>query len=256
MKNTALGKKYDLIKVPKDGYIDSRIIVNGLWDLETTLFFSRKIKPETIFVDIGGHAGLVSRQVYLLSEFKPDVYIVEPLSVNMQCIKNNLDFISIKNSLTTINKAISTAKSGSEDFFTEIGATMNSSLNKEITSANELKSTKNEVNTINAEEFCAEFLTSVEDKGIALKCDIQGDDVRVLSKFSSEFWSKVYVGSIELYSGFTSDKFEILQLLEHLSQFDKISFDSDLINQTSIFQIMDFYLSNKQTARNLYFYRF
>ena len=256
MKNTVLGKKNDLIKVPKDGYIDSRIKVNGLWDLETTLFFTRKITPNTIFLDIGGHAGLVSRQVYFSSAFKPDVYIVEALPVNMQCVQTNLDFISIKNSLTTINKAISTAKSGSANFFTEIGASMNSSLNNEITSANGLKSTKNVINTINAEEFCTEFLTFVEDKAIALKCDIQGDDVRVLSKFSSDFWSKVYVGSIELYSGFASNESEILRLLEHLSRFDKISFDSDLINQTSNFKIMDFYLSNKQTTRNVYFYKF
>jgi FkbM family methyltransferase len=252
-RNTVLGQKNDVIKVPRDGYIDLRIKVNGLWDLETTKFFSRKMQPKSIFLDIGGHAGLISRQVYHLSESKPGIYIVEPSPLNIECIKSNLSLISKNNSVTILEKAISATATGPAHLFTQIGATMNSSLNKEITTANGLNPTKIQVDTIYADEFCNGFLASSENKAIALKCDIQGDDVKVLSNFHSDFWNKVYIGTIELYSGVTSNRSELILLLEHLSQFDRISFDSDLINQASNAQIMDFYLSKKCTAKNIYF---
>ena len=102
-RETTLGKKGDLIYVPRDGHILNNIKKYSVWAGEEVGFLTSRCleilakHPEGMitFVDAGAHCGLVSRQFILNTGFKGRAILVEPIPQHVAAIRKNLHSLSL-----------------------------------------------------------------------------------------------------------------------------------------------------------------
>jgi len=252
---TSFFKKGTVVVIPNDGYLPARIKLFGQWAGEVSKFLDSGITKETVLLDIGAHCGLVSLQTYNLSGVKK-IYAVEPKSINFEALKLNMNQVAGQCEVILKNIAIANSLKSSGYIYSEPGATMNSGINNNLPGLG-LHNSQNlemeKVKLINATVICNDFLNFVGKGSIALKCDVQGYDVIILSAFSKTFWKKVVVGSIEVSAVTYATEKEIDLLLNHLIDFKTIYLNTDLKHYITRSEIKNFYLSKSNKSINLYF---
>lgn len=254
-RTTALARKEEIVFVPNDDYMPKRVELFGYWDKKLSRFLATDINNNTALLDLGAHCGLVSLQTFNAS-FVPKIYIVEPKKINLIALRKNLSKIDTLCEIKIVNAAVSDKKSKTGTLYTEHGATMNSSINRVLPGLSKnLETTKEKINTIYATQLCENFLAWIGNFEIALKSDLQGMDVIILSKFSDIFWRKIRVGTIEICSLNYAGLKEINLLISKLKYFEHIFIDCELTEEITFNELSRFYLAKSGRSMNIYFKR-
>jgi FkbM family methyltransferase len=254
---TILSEKYATIAVPNDEYMPKRIKFFGYWSKELSIFLASGMKKNTALLDLGAHCGLVSLQTFNLGLIQK-IYLVEPKADNLSALRNNLQKIDKLCEVSIIDAAITDNENETGNLYSELGATMNSSINPilpGVSFTNKSKIDVEKVKTISAPKLCKNFLKWVGDSDVALKSDLQGMDVKILSQFSNVFWLKVSIGSIEICSIEYAREKEINLLLSKLKIFEHIYTDYNLTKKITSNAIAQFYLGKSGKAINIFFKR-
>ena len=254
-RETILAEKNGIIVVPTDNYMPKRIAHFGYWSKELSIFLSSGINKNTALLDLGAHCGLVSLQTYNVS-FIPKIYAVEPKVNNFTALSENLKKIAGTCEVLIINAAVTDQQTDVGTLYTEPGATMNASINPELPGIRPetIKNIETEiVNTVNSKKLCQNFLEWSNNFFIALKSDMQGMDVRILSQFSNDFWSRVKIGSIEVCSLSYGTDEEIVLFIQQLKRFKNIYLNPELTLTISFSEIRIFYNSKTNKTINLFF---
>jgi len=256
-RSTVLAQKGELIVVPNDDYMPRRISFFGYWSEDLSKFLASGINKNTMLLDLGAHCGLVSLQTFNLS-FVPKLYAVEPKKDNLKALRTNLKKIEQLCNIEIVDAAVTNIKGKTGNLYRQAGATMNSSVNSclpGLCDTTESEITIETVKTIQSMELCKNILSFAGTSEIALKSDLQGMDVKILSEFSDIFWSKVRIGSIEICSLQYGAESEINLLIRRLKNFKQIFIDDQLTREISFEHLSKFYTSNSNKTLNLYFKR-
>ena len=251
-RKSPLGKKGDLISLPIDKVIFQWVLRRGRWEEQESNFLSNYVNKSNdqniIFIDIGGQAGLVTRQ-FLLQLDRPitKAWIVEPFYAHISAIQNNCsDWIS--SGVVEIFPFALDDSESQRQLHIQNSNSGNASLIELFQSTHSSKSYPVDVKSVT--EF--EKLIPFADVSIILKCDIQGMDSKVLSLFSKEFWSQVSCCVIEIWAIHAIEVSEVETLMKRLEHFVIFSWDHTRENKCTLEDVRNFWLSKSGSTRNLY----
>jgi len=224
-KNTALGRKGDMIYLPFDKYITWWVIKEGEYK-HFLLKHISKIKNNIVFIDIGANTGLVSKQIYNLKKDKVKIYSFEPDTLNYHCLAMNL-----KGKATCNNFGLSD-KNTQKNIYKFNDNHGKSSLIKKNKFDNYEKI---KVRNINSELSKILINLNNNDK-VVIKLDTEGYDLFLISLIDHNLLKKIDYLCFE-YQNIDNYKFNKGLLLEKLQMFRecitenklKISL-SDIIN--------------------------
>jgi FkbM family methyltransferase len=254
-RSTALGKRCELIYVPRDGHILNNIKKYSVWAGEEVEFLAKRYseimiensKQSLTFIDAGAHCGLVSRQFALVTGFRGRAILVEPVQQHAVAIRKNLDSIVGFNNFEIVQAALG-KKGGQFKIFKENNNSGNTSLLRSLVPTN--NSTEIDIKVISAYEFSKKV--SIKDEAILLKCDLQGLDAQVLANFSEQFWKNLDSAVIEVLANQEIESKDVEQLIERLEGFSYKSWKPGEYQLTDTAEIKEFWLSKSGLQRNLY----
>ena len=254
-RSTALGKRGDLIYVPRDGHILNNIKKYSVWAGEEVGFLAKRYseimtensKQSVTFIDAGAHCGLVSRQFVLETGFKGRAILVEPVPQHVVAILKNMDSIVGFNNFRIVEAALG-RKEGQFKMFKENNNSGNTSLLRSLVPTT--NSTEINIKVVSAEEFSKEVV--IKDGVILLKCDLQGLDAQVLANFSDQFWKNLDSAVIEVLANHESESKDVEQIIGRLGGFSYKSWKPGENQLTNTAEIKEFWLSKSGLQRNLY----
>jgi FkbM family methyltransferase len=210
--NCKLGKKGQKLLVPFDTAIFKTVTRFGYWEKIESDFLVKNSLNSLVFsplnfVDLGAHAGLISRQISIMTKGrKIHFHLVEPVPMHIEAINYNL--LELNADFTIYPFAIANSN-GFSELFTDINNSGNASML--IKSRHGLgDSIPINVRTQSAKEF-SDNLLKFPGRFI-LKSDMQGMDFDVLSDFDEVFWSRCDAAVVECWimPGFSEQKIEKL----------------------------------------------
>jgi len=251
-RNSPLGEKGDRISLPIDNVIFQWVLRRGRWEEHESNFLAdyvnQSTKESVIFIDIGGQAGLVTRQ-FLLRLDRPisNAWIVEPFGAHISAIQNNCDKWIVNGFLDIFPYALDDISSQKQLHIQNTNSG-NASLIELFQDASHSKSYS--VKTKSVIEF--EKLISYATSHIILKCDIQGMDSKVLSLFSKEFWSQVTCCVIEIWAIDAIKVSDVETLMKRWEHFKRLSWNSTGEKNCTLDEVRNFWLSKSGSTRNLY----
>jgi FkbM family methyltransferase len=251
-RDSPLGNKGDEISLPIDNVIFQWVLRRGRWEEQESNFLANYVNEfdseNIVFIDIGGQAGLVTRQ-FLCRLERPisKAWIVEPYSAHISAIQNNC-YKWITNGVLEIFPYALDDIESQRQLHIQNTNSGNASLIELFQNSDSSSSYLVEVKSVI--EF--EKLSSKANSRIVLKCDIQGMDAKVLSLFSKEFWSQVTCCVIEIWAIPAIEVSEVETLLKCWEHFVTLSWDSTREKKCNLDEVRNFWLSKSGSTRNLY----
>jgi FkbM family methyltransferase len=250
-----LGKSGSILEMPYDEVIFRSVQMRGNWATEETLFFTNFIDSSIFsgtitFLDIGANVGLSTRQLLNTTDVKMDCILVEPLGIHLEAIHKNLD-LEFPNTNIEIFPFALGENNGSQILYSDVTNSARASLVFESYGFN--RTIKREIEVMGIEVF--EKAIYKPERDFLFKCDTEGFESVICSRFSNTFWSKVCAAIIEISPSSLPDTDEVKASLSFFKKFSKMSWDSKLKNQIQIGEISDFWLSKSTEVRNLYLSR-
>ena len=251
-RDSPLGNKGDEISLPIDNVIFQWVLRRGRWEEQESNFLANYVNEfdseNIVFIDIGGQAGLVTRQ-FLCRLERPisKAWIVEPYSAHISAIQNNCNKWITNGVLEIFPYALDDIESQRQLHIQNTNSG-NASLIELFQNSDSSSSYLVEVKSVI--EF--EKLSSKANSRIVLKCDIQGMDAKVLSLFSKEFWSQVTCCVIEIWAIPAIEVSEVETLLKCWEHFVTLSWDSTREKKCNLDEVRNFWLSKSGSTRNLY----
>jgi len=247
-----LGEAGSILEMPYDEVIFRSVQMRGSWATEETLFFKNFIEARNFsgaitFLDIGANVGLSTRQLLKVTTAKIDCILVEPLGIHLEAIHRNLD-LEFSNTNIEIFPFALGETTGSQILFSDLTNSARASLVFE--SYGFKRTIKREIKVLRVEDFEREIYRP--ERIFLLKCDTEGFESVICSRFSHVLWSKVCAAIIEISPSSLPDADEVKASLSFFKDFSKMSWDSKLRNQIQIGEISDFWLSKSTEVRNLY----
>lgn len=244
--NSSLGSKESTIQLPNDKLFPREICLRGEWDPREVFFLSEGMSiPNSVMLDIGANAGLMTLQVINRMSFQTSFILVEPLKINVAAIQHNIQKYRNHHSITIHNFALSD-RNGMEEMHIQVTNRGNSSL---LSSAITSRKKENEVVEVkSAEEFALGTLADFEN--IVVKSDTQGMDAIILSKFPSNIWKNISRAVIEVWALDCVNREHVDQLIERIQQFQNLAWSGDE-KEISHSDIRDFWLSKSGKHKNL-----
>ncbi len=251
-RKSPLGQKGDKINLPIDNVIFKWVLRRGRWEEHESNFLADHVNKSSsdniVFIDIGGQAGLVSRQFFLrLNRPISNAWIVEPFSAHITAIENNCEKWIANGVLKIFPYALDILES---ERWLHIQNTNsgNASLIDLFSGTRHSKSYP--VHAKSVTDF--EKSMSLTASSVFLKCDIQGLDSKVLSLFSAEFWSQVKCCVIEIWAIEAIEITDVEVLMKHWDQFAILSWDPIGERKCTLDEVRNFWLSKSGSTRNLY----
>jgi FkbM family methyltransferase len=251
-RESPLGKKGDEISLPIDNVIFQWVLRRGRWEEQESNFLANYVNQHsgenTVFIDIGGQAGLVTRQ-FLCRLDRPisKAWIVEPFSSHISAIKNNCNKWIMNGVLEIFPYALDDIESQRQLHIQNTNSG-NASLIELSLDAYHSKSYPVQAKSV--AEF--EKLFSSCNSTIVIKCDIQGMDSKVLSLFSMRFWGQVRCCVIEIWAIHSIEVTEVEALMERWEHFTFFSWDPALETNCTLDEVKKFWLGKTGSTRNLY----
>jgi FkbM family methyltransferase len=248
-KNSPLGESGDSISLPVDNVIFQWVLRRGQWEERESNFLADHVNQsnckQVFFIDIGGQAGLVTRQ-FLLRVTRPitHAWIVEPFASHVSAIEKNCEQWIINDYLTIFPFALDEFES-TRTLHIQKSNSGNASLIEKSVQSNSY-----EVHAKRVVEF--EELISCDNSSIILKCDIQGMDSKVLSLFSKYFWGQVTCCVVEIWAIGAIESSNVEDLINRWKHFNLISWDSLQEQPCTLEEVKLFWLSKTGSTRNLY----
>jgi FkbM family methyltransferase len=255
-KNYALGRKGTVLELPQDRVIFESVKNDGYWELEESKFLASALKKagrqqstKTALIDIGANTGLVTLQAMNLSNTTNEVFLFEPVPRHASAIKENLK--NLKN--IHINEFALSDKNGKANIFTQATNQGNTSLLKSVVP--EIDMILTQIKLVETTEFCNEFLNNFEK--YVIKCDTQGMDALILSRFPEWIWKNCEAAVIEVWSLTEVSKRDVDDLLAMCQEFDNISWHPRVgkKNRIELSEVSEFWLGESGDSKNLFLSR-
>jgi len=208
-KNSSLAKINETILLKIDGTILPKILETGNFDVFLINFLKKKIKKNSIFVDIGSNHGLVSRQVSNINLIKK-IICFEPVKEIF-----DLSVFNTQNIKNIERHNYGWAKKEGYKFFFE-----NPSNSGDFSLIpNKQRRIKHKFKFANAKTELKKIISNNKKNfQIILKTDCQGYDVELFSNFDEKYLSKIYMYFLEIKDIENNKK----KFYRNLRLFDKI----------------------------------
>lgn len=245
-----LGKKGDLVQVPKDKVIHDYVIKRGKWEFDESEFLAEILNaqpPDAFLLDIGANSGLITRQMLQLLTAPRRVFMVEPIPLHLESIKFNIQSFTEKHAITICPFGLG-KEDGTFPIYTEKDNQGNSSFMAEAVPTVGAKRT--DVPVKNTEDFTKEFLPNAG--AIVIKSDLQGLDATVLAAIPEEIWRRTAGAVVEVWAHEKIEESDIQTLRNLWREFDEISWSDDRSKFIRLNEALDFWLSKDLGQRNLY----
>ena len=252
-RDCALGSKGTVLELPSDQFIYESVKNLGLFELQESKFLARGLKracrqrqTKTVLLDIGANTGLVTLQAMNLSKTSNKVFLFEPVPRHAMAIKQNLRFLSD----IYINEFALSDINGKANIFTEATNHGNTSLLSSVVPRNGMISTQ--IQLVETTEYCNKFLNNF-DKYI-IKCDTQGMDALILSRFPERIWKNCESAVIEVWALAEVSKRDVEGLLSMCQEFEYVGWHPDVKKKKKIElnEVSEFWLSKSGSFRNLF----
>ena len=252
-RDCALGSKGTVLELPPDHFIYWSVKNLGLFELQESKFLARGLKracrqphTKTVLLDIGANTGLVTLQAMNLSMTSNKVFLFEPVPRHAMAIKQNLRFLSD----IYINEFALSDINGEANIFTEATNHGNTSLLSSVVPEDGMISTQ--IQLVETTEYCNKFLNNF-DKYI-IKCDTQGMDALILSRFPERIWKNCESAVIEVWALAEVSKRDVEGLLSMCQEFEYVGWHPDVKKKRKIEfnEVSEFWLSKSGSFRNLF----
>jgi FkbM family methyltransferase len=254
-RNYELGPRGTIVKLPKDKVIFESVKRSGRWEPGETQFLAESLKnscektkpSEIALIDIGANVGLVSLAAMNIAKTKNEVILFEPIPKHMAALKHNLSKLQKQTKVIFFECALGDQTKFTK-MFTESSNSGNSSILKEVVPKQDRDITRIKIVETNA--FLRNKLRNY--KKIVLKCDIQGFEAQVISKFPKFLWAAVDYAVIEIWAIPKLNKPLIEKACIKLSKFNYLSWDYNFNEIIDIEEVRDFWMSETNQQRNLF----
>lgn len=252
--DTPVASKNEIICIPKDRVIFQSIRSSGTWELDSCIFLAEAFKSgntsdsyANTLLDIGANSGMITIQTARLARKPISAYCIEPLPINLEGLRANLQ----KQTHLAEYKIYPFALS-QEDGFAKIYSERVNIGNTSLFRMDKWKDTfETEIALRNTTEFIKrEFSDSAI---IALKCDTQGSEFRILSGFPSSFWSKIVRGIIEIRSVANLTPNQIFPILKCLEKYNNLFWGDNIEKKIDLLEIEKLWLGETGEERELFF---
>lgn len=250
-KDYALGRKGTVLELPKDDIIYKYVKFKGNWELSDCRFLARglkkaclQLKLKTALIDIGANTGLVTLQTMNLSGTTNDLFLFEPIPKHALAIRNNLKGYSNYH----LGEFALSDKNGLAVIYTQATNHGNSSLFDYVVPSSEMILTQ--IKLVSTEEYCRSFLNDYEC--YVIKCDTQGMDALILSKFPDRVWQHCESAVIEVWALPEVKRHDVDRLLPKFQRFNYISWYPDGDGVLELEEVSQYWLSKLGSQRNLY----
>jgi len=255
-KSYPLGAKGKQIYLPKDKIIYEFIKFRGSWEVEESRFLAKKLmtlcskenQKKFALIDIGANTGLVSLQAMNLAGTRNDCILIEPARSHVAAIKRNF---ANSNFEVVVKELALSDHDGQVELFKQKSNLGNSSLLEVVVPTSEKIS---EFVEIRDSKYFFEREIDIYDSYV-LKCDTQGYDPLILSRIPTSIWNKIESAVIEVWAIPFIDPSDVMELLEKLSVFSFVSWNSELSSKADLQEVSRFWLSKTSESRNLFLSR-
>tara|TARA_B100000315_G_scaffold62754_1_gene56949 strand:+ start:582 stop:1460 length:879 start_codon:yes stop_codon:yes gene_type:complete len=186
-KSSSLAKKGEIISLKIDGQILPKILETGTFDEFLYKFLKKKLKKNSLFIDVGSNHGLVSKQVSNIKYikkiicFEPVKNIFELSKLNLKNIKNirqyNFGWSKKKGNLSFYENP-----SNSGDF------SLISNKQRGIKHIFKFKKANNELKKI---------IIKNKNLNLILKTDCQGYDIEIFNNLDDNCLKKIHIYFLE-----------------------------------------------------------
>jgi FkbM family methyltransferase len=252
-KKYALGAKGTVLELPRDQVIFEFVRHKGFWELEESEFLARGLKracrkPNTkaALLDIGANTGLVSLQAMNLSNTTNEVFLFEPVPRHASAIKQNLKNLSNIH----VNEFALSDVDGQADIYTQATNHGNTSLLNSVVP--EIGMISTQIQLVETTEYCNKFLNNFEK--YVIKCDTQGMDALILSRFPERIWENCESAVIEVWALAEVCERDVESLLSMCQVFKYVGWNPDVWEERKIElnEVSEFWLSKSGSSRNLF----
>ena len=252
-KDYALGYKGTLIELPRDKTIYKYVKNHGSWELETCKFLAKglraacqQLNSKVALLDIGANSGLVSLQTMNLSNTTNEVFLFEPIPRHIWAIKNNLKNLSNLH----INEFALSDKNKKAEIFSDPNNFGNSSYLGSAFENIDYVSTSSVL--VETTEYCKKFLNNFDS--YVIKCDTQGMDALILSRFPEQIWQQCQSAVIEVWALADVNKTDVQSLLSMCQGFDNVSWDpySGTVKKLEFNEVVEFWINKSGATRSLF----
>jgi len=252
-KDYALGHKGSLIEIPRDKNIYKHVKNHGSWELEVCKFLATGLRvaclqrnSKVALLDIGANYGLVSLQTMNLSNTTNEVFLFEPIPRHIWAIKNYLKNLSNLH----INEFALGDKNQNAEIFSDPNNLGNSSfLSSAVANIDYIS---NPTILVETTEYCKKFLNNFDS--YVIKCDTQGMDALILSRFPKQIWQKCQSAVIEVWALPDVNKTDVENLVSMCQEFDNVSWDpySGKAKKLEFNEVIEFWTNKSGATRNLF----
>lgn len=211
-RGTALGSKGQTLLVAQDRVLMFNILNYGIYEKPTIDFFrniSTNSPTSHVFLDIGANCGLISRAIALRNSSISEVIAVEPIRQNIEALQANLK--NLLQPVKIIEVGLDLVEGFSKIYIPQdqFGS---ASINPNLMDDNDTLVVEIELKS--PDWLVENYLTPSER--YLIKCDIEGNDVRVLNGIPFSFWNKVDALTFELDQRSVDRLEELNELLDKL----------------------------------------
>lgn len=245
--NSALGLKGSEIHVPNDRLFPGRICRYGEWDTSDVAFLlaGLDMNPNSLMLDIGANSGLVSLQVLNKAKYPSSCILVEPVPSHVQAIENNLGELKAIHDISIYEIALSD-RDGTGEIYIQYTNRGNTSLLSEVVPSKKMSSVI--INLQSSHSFAQNHMTNF--KHIILKCDTQGMDAVILSRFPPTVWASISRAVVEIWAVEAIAQSDVDTLMELWGRFRSVTWSggTDLL---TLSEVRDFWLSKSGHHKNL-----
>ena len=252
--DTPVASKNEIICIPKDLVIFQSVKNSGTWELENCIFLAEAFKSSNnsalkanTLLDIGANSGMITIQTARLAREPIYAYCVEPLPINLEALRANLQKQTQLADYKIYPFALS-REDGIAQIYSEKVNIGNSSL-YEMDKWQDAFNT--EIKLRNTSEFIQQEFS--DTAVIVLKCDTQGSEVNILTSFPRSFWSKIVRGIIEIRSAANLIPDQIFPILNSLENYNFLFWGDDSGEKIDLLEIEKFWLEGSGEERDLYF---
>jgi len=181
-----------------------------------------------------------------LSNTTNEVFLFEPVPRHVFAIKQNLRNLTNVH----INEFALSDKNGEAYIFTQATNYGNTSLFNSVVPKIGMISTR--IQLVETSEYCNKFLNNFEK--YVIKCDTQGMDALILSRFPERIWKKCESAVIEVWALPEVSERNVEQLLSMCQQFEYVSWYPNVGKEKRIefSEVSGFWLSKARAYRNLF----
>ena len=252
-KDYALGLKGTVLEIPRGLAIYEYVKNKGFWEIEESKFLARGLKraclkpnTKTVLLDIGANTGLVTLQAMNLSNTINEVFLFEPVPRHVSAIKLNLrNLLNIH-----INEFALSNMNGEANIYTEAANHGNSSLLNSVVPRIGMISTQ--IQLVETKEYCNKFLNNFDT--YVIKCDTQGMDALILSRFPARIWKNCESAVIEVWALAEVSELDVEGLLSMFQEFMYVGWHPNGGKKMKIElnEVSDFWLSKSGSSRSLF----